>query len=252
MPFSAYSNVASATTSSGGGGTPVAGAHIRIQSDLGVLNTSDNPAADGEAIGTWEEQETGVVISGWFSVGTPRPVYESGLGDLINGHPYVSKSAAQQNFRALVSDFSTGSRSIYALLDRAAGNADEVLVDFSNSGGTGNMILFLDRNGNVGYYSEGTPVEIAASTTGLQVLTWIFDAVAEEVRVYRNNVLLGTSAVFAVGGYDTGSGFAHFLADGAGNNDCNGKYLDIWIYPANHNTSDRTQQAQYLMDRGGI
>lgn len=257
MPFSDYSNVANATTSAGGGGTPVAGAVIREQSDLGVFNSDGEsffPAGDGDPVFYWQDQEEGgpVVDFGWFTQGSPQPIYQSGVGDLINGHPYISKTAAQVGFGGLVSDFAQGGMSVYALLDRAVGGGNEIILDFNNSGGDGNLQLFLNRSGNVGYVSDGTNVNVAATTTGLQVLCWILDDVANEVRIYRNNVLIGTGVTFFGGGYDAGSGTAYFLSDGNGNNDCAGKILDFWVFPSSHNTSDRTQQNSYLQARGGI
>jgi len=257
MPFSAYSNISSATTGTPGGGTPVAGAVIQLESDEDVYSSFDflTPANDGDGIEYWQDQQEGggnPISTGWTVNGSPLPIYESGAGDLINGHPYVSKSASQRHFQALVSDNVPGGFSFYLLFDREAGSGEEIVLDMNNTGGDGNLQLLLNSNGNVGYRSDGIVEEVAATVAGLQVLAWIFDEVAEEVRVYRDGVLIGTGTEFFSGGYTLGNGTLPFLADGNGNNDCDGKFLDFWAFKTSHSEPDRIQQTQYLMSRGGI
>lgn len=254
MPFSDYSNTASATTSAGGGGTPVAGAYMRLQSTDGVLNTSFGPAADGDAIGQWTEQE--VFITGWFGQSGLEPIYQSDGGSLVNGKPYVEMLASKTFMVGLTSDFDPGSLTFYALLNPDVGvTGNGTLLDLSGatgSGGDGSLKLYLGRNGNVGYSTDGTDVEIAAEVTGWQVLTWVIDYDNTLVSVYRNQTLLGTSAVVSGDAYDFGAGSAKIFADGAGANKCPGKYLDLWGYKTAHGSSDRMQQIAYLMSRAGI
>lgn len=256
--YSAYSNIASATTNAGGGGE-VAGAYIKLQSDFGVLASDGGkgtqPVVDGDVIVQWTEQGNGG--SQWFGDGFNGPLYQDDIGNQINGLPVVQVTTAKFNLFGLVFDFDQTSWTFYlAFDDDETDSGDKLMFDTNNSGGGDGvdpLSLFLRKNGNVGFRSIGLDVEVAPSTNGPQVLAWLFDIPNQEIKVFRNGVQIGvTSTDVTTLGYYLGAGTMPLMYLSGPTLKATGRYTDVIAYKTAHTLTEIQNQSAFMMARIGI
>lgn len=114
----------------------------------------------------------------------------------------------------------------------------------------------LGGSNQVGYEWNGdaggppTDTNIAASVSGIQVLTWRFEKSVPRCRVYRNGTLLGTGA-WTADGASLDSDFAEVFHL-SGTNSFIGDHSDFWGFAALHSDTEHTNMVNYLMERAGL
>jgi hypothetical protein len=194
--------------------------------------------SDGAAVAAWPitggasgalvTQGTAAQQSLWRATGGP------------NGKPALDFDGTNDNFDLGAISVASGSTSFYIVANPTAASSASGMYFFDTT--TGRIIIAQNcaagSFNQVGWF-DGTWRQIAAATTGNQLLTWVLTS-GGNGEVFRNGVSLGTAAYSAkaIGSTTTLSVAATvpFL----------GKISEFLIYSTAHSTAERLSVEAYL------
>lgn len=218
----------------GGGDEPVAGYSLWLKADAGTLDPSGNPATNGVAVQTWQDQ------SGNGYDGTPpasafRPSLKTGV---LNGLPVIECAVGgnaqgftiNHNFAAPFTAFIVGRENGSTHGEPMAGVSNRWLLGWWN--GSEDQAYF---NGVV--HLTGSP----SSTTNFHLYTGKSNGATGYL--YSNGTLVGSG-----GGVD-GPNVIHLgLGGNAGaTSDC--QIAEVLIYPSALSDADREAVELYLQEK---
>lgn len=263
MIFSAYSNVANATTS--GGFSPATQADVMWWFEARSLPVQ----GDNTPLAAWPDDGTlnhDMQFPG--TQGGNQPKYRtSGFTD-PGAVPSVEFDGTDQgdipfpNFSPALND---KSGTFYWILDYQVINQTLGVLLFNYTTGGADAIsmwaaahtVFFTTADTLGYeYDVGggsVDKDLAAATNGKQLLVFKFDKTLGLASLYRNGTLVGTNAnvggTGAGNGFDFGQDFIEFFATGGGSLGFNGRCGAAGGFSTAHNDTLRGQIEVYLTAR---
>lgn len=260
--FSAYSNVASATTGSAGG-PPTANMLWNIDANA-ITPQTDNTAL---SVITDSAPTPHNLQSPGTNGGTQVKYRTAASPAAINGNPVIQVAAGNQadmpfpNFSPRRNDTSFTAYWLGRYTSPQSG-AGVLLFTYRTAPADGVIRLYLDGlvGANVGYeYDVGAgtvDVNVAAATSGVQVLSFVFDKAANTAKLYRNGTQIGSTGTIGGAspnkGWDWGDDFIEFFAVGGGSSAIVGEHNWFIGYAAAHDDTTRNTIEALLKARGGL
>lgn len=209
--------------------------------------------SDGNPIATW----AGSTLSrDGSSSGSARPTYKVGIK---NGLPVVRCEAGFPRGMNITnwSTVSNSSWTAYIVCNPSVVD-DPIALGWlmRQQGGLGDLTLYADNNvagaDQVGFFNSSADQNIAANTTGWQILSWHLKKSGSVGEVYRNLTLLG-SGTYPSGGLSISAlGILSSGSPPAAPTEFIGDVGDIILFSGEHSTPEREQIINTLNARWNI
>lgn len=252
--FGPYSNEDSAEVVSA-----VAGAAFNfvVGTTVAWENVAD-PAEDGDRL--YIMFDDGANDAVWtFGTGAPGtgPILRLSGGSLINGNPVIEMDASADPATSTPGDLNGQVSWSFSILARIVTPVADKGVLLNNADSPA-LQLYLDNgSSSVGFSDDGTDVDVAAAVSGVQVLIWVFDVAAGEVKVYRDTggglAQIGSTSNQIDGtGYEFFNGLCRLFSSPFFTNKPELDLAEFWGHPFAFSGAQLTQQAAYLASKAGF